>query len=307
MGSLSTYTIFKRMAVQNPDMHLLSPEEVRAVQQVLLSMMDDIHAFCEAYHLTYAMCGGGAIGAVRHGGFIPWDDDIDLCMPRQDYDRFRDLFLREQSGKYYVQEIRISKGYDLNFMKVRLKNSTFCEPLDPEPEKAGVFIDILPVENVYANRVLRGIQWLLSDGLQFITSCVRIRKKRRRLLEMAGEYQEAVRAIRLKSLIALPFCILPFRAWLLLAEKALMMNHDHASALVSIPTGGKHFRGEIFRRETLFPAKLVPFAGRKYYSMGALDVYLTQRYGDYMTLPPEEEREQHALLSFALPDEDAKS
>lgn len=302
MSGLSTNSTFRQMVLHNPNMRLLSPEETRAVQRVLLSMLDDIHALCQTHRLTYAICGGAALGAVRHGGFIPWDDDIDLCMPRRDYDTFRDLFLQTYGKKYHVQEIRISKGYDLNFMKVRLKDSSFVEPLDPEPEKAGVFIDIFPAENVYTNRALRSIQWLLCDGMQFICSCVRIRNKRARLLNMAGDDAGALRAIRLKSLIALPFCILPFRAWLLLTEKALHLNGNHGSPLLSIPTGIRHFKGELYPRKCIFPGREMSFEGGKYFLVAEPDRYLRQLYGNYWEIPPEEERERHAVLDFRLPE-----
>lgn len=305
-GGLSTYSVFKHMVLGNGEIHMLSEKEVRAVQKILLDMMDDIHSVCAENHLQYVISGGCALGAVRHGGFIPWDDDIDLCMPRRDYDRFRECFANRFPDKYYVQEIRSCAGYDLNFMKVRLNGTVFCEFLDPEPEHAGIFIDIFPVENAADNRIARAFQRLMADGMQFICSCVRIRKKKRRLLKMAGDSKEAVRAIRIKSAIALPFCILPFRRWLLWTEWILSRNKNENTEYVSVPTGGKHFKGELYPREWLFPAREIPFEDRRYYGMAQIECYLKQMYGDYRQLPPEEDRERHALLAFALPEKERK-
>lgn len=301
MGKLSTYSVFKKMVLNNESIHMLSQEEVDQVQNILLKMMDDIHRTCEEEDLTYVLSGGCALGAVRHGGFIPWDDDIDLCMPRKDYDRFRALFLKRHGDRYFVQEIRADERYDLNFMKVRLKGSVFLEFLDPEPEKAGIFIDIFPVENVSDNRALRQLQWLLSDGMQFICSCLRIRSKRARLLEMAKNSPEAAAAIRKKAAIALPFGVIPFRRWLLWTERILGRNKNEHTRYVSIPTGGKHFKGELYPREWLFPAKKLCFADREFCGMAQPECYLRQMYGDYTKLPPENERERHALLAFKLP------
>lgn len=301
-GGLSTYSVFKHMVLHNQSIHMLSQKEVREVQQILLQMMDDIHNVCEEHHLHYVISGGCALGAIRHGGFIPWDDDMDICMPRRDYDRFRQCFVEHFPDKYYVQEVRACKGYDLNFMKVRLKGTDFCEFLDPEPEKAGIFIDIFSVENAADNRILRTIQWLLSDGMQFICSCLRIRRKRQRLLEMAGDDKGAVRAIRIKSVLAIPFRLIPFRRWLLWTDRILGMNKNEHTKYVSIPAGGKHFKGELYPRDWIFPEEEIEFEDRKYYAMARIECYLQQMYGDYMKIPPEEEREKHALLSFSLPE-----
>ncbi len=301
-GNLSTYSLFRKMVIENNDIYTLSQNDVEAVQQVLLDMMDDIHKVCVDNDLTYVMSGGCALGAVRHGGFIPWDDDIDVCMPRKDYDRFRECFLAAHTDTYYIQEIRACEKYDLNFMKVRLKNSVFCEFLDPEPEKAGIFIDIFPIENVRDNLLGRKIQWIMSDGMQFICSCLRIRKKKAQLLSMAGDSIEARRMIQIKSALALPLSVISFRKWLLWTEKVLMRNKNENTEYVSIPTGGKHFKGETYPRQWLFPPQLVSFEDRNYYTMADVKSYLKQMYGDYMKIPPADQRERHALLAFSLPE-----
>lgn len=299
---LSTYSIFKKMVLDNEDIHMLSQEEVEQVQRVLLDMMDDIHAVCEKNGLMYVLSGGCALGAVRHGGFIPWDDDIDVCMPRRDYDQFRDFMIAEYGDKYYVQEIRSCEDYDLNFMKVRLNGTVFAEFLEPEPEKAGIFIDIFPVENVYDNPLRRKMQWILSDGLQFVCSCVRIHKKKKLLLLMAGDDKKAAETIRTKARLGAVFGLVPFRKWLLVTESYLSRNGNEHTRMVSIPTGGRHFRGETYPRKWMFPPKKHRFADRQYYFMPGIRRYLRQMYGDYMKIPPESERERHALRAFSLPE-----
>lgn len=300
---LSTYYLFKEMINTNKDIHLLTDEDVRAVQKVLLTIMDDIHIACEKYNINYALSGGCALGAERHKGFIPWDDDMDICMMRKDYDRFRDCMIELYGDKYYIQEVRACENYDLNFMKVRLNGSVFCEFLDPEMEKAGVFVDIFPVENVYDNKLALAVQMFLSDGMQFVCSCLRIAAKKERLLKMAGDNENARKSILLKSRIALPFRIFSFRRWLLWTEKVLMMNKNEDTKIVAIPTGGQHFKGERLPREWMFPPVRAAFEDRSYYVMRKNKKYLKKTFGNYMELPPEEKREHHALLKFELPKE----
>lgn len=303
MNKMSTYSVFKQMVLDNKNIHMLSQEDIKQVQNILLKMMDNIHEVCEEEKLIYVLGGGCALGAIRHGGFIPWDDDIDILMPRKDYDRFRDCFLKRYQDYYYVQEIRMDKKYDLNFMKVRMKESVFCEFLDPDPKKAGIFIDILPIENVYDGKIGRIFQWLLSDGMQFICSCVRIRKKRKILLTMAGDSVEAIRKIRIKSTVGFLFGFMSLRRWLLLTEKVLGYNKNENSKEIAIPTGGLHFRRDRYPREWFFPPKIIEFEDHCYYGMAEISKYLRIRYGDYMKIPPESERERHALKAFSLPDD----
>ncbi|MCF0228314.1 MAG: LicD family protein [Parasporobacterium sp.] len=272
------------------------------MHNVLLEIMDDIHFVCEKYGLQYTLTGGGALGAVRHSGFIPWDNDLDIGMPRKDYNRIRQLMIDEFGSKYYIQNISFCKDYDLNFMKVRLKGSVFLEPLDPEPpEKSGIFVDIFPMEAVRDNVFMRTFQWFLSDGLQFICSCIRIRKKRKILYEMAGDNSYAKRIIILKSLLSLPFSVIPFRKWLIMTESFLSSYQKDSSEYVSIPTGGNHFKGEMYKRNCMFPPVLLPFEDRYYYCPADPDHYLRKMFGDYMTPPPESKREKHAALLFILP------
>ncbi len=299
-GKLSTYSVFKQMTLKNDSIHFLSQEETEAVQQVLLSMMDDIHRVCRDNGLQYVLTGGCALGAVRHQGFIPWDDDIDVCLPRRDYDRFRQCMLEAFPEKYYIQEVKACKGYDLNFMKVRLNGTVFCEFLDPEPEKSGVFIDVFSIENVSDRPISRKLHRILSDGLQFVCSCIRIRKKKERLLAMAEGSPAAARAIRLKSLLSLPFSLIPFHRWLLWTDRAISMHRDETSSCLAIPAGVRHFYGELCPREWFFPPRAMAFAGREYFVMAEVEKYLTQMYGNYMRIPPVEERERHALAAFSL-------
>ncbi len=275
------------------------------MQQVLLGMMDDIDSFCRDTGLHYVMSGGCALGAVRYSGFIPWDDDIDLCMPRCDYDRFRELFLQQFADKYDVQEVRVCEYYDLNFTKIRLKGSVFREPLDPEPERAGIFIDLFPIENTANNALLRKMQQILSDGMQFICSCVRIHKKKELLLGLAGNAEGGTRVIRIKAAIGRCFSFISFRRWLLWTERVLSMCHNENSHYIAIPTGGKHFKGETYPRECFFPEERMDFAGHSYCRIHDIENYLQQMYGtDWMTPPPEDERQYHVLAAFALPDEE---
>jgi lipopolysaccharide cholinephosphotransferase len=247
----------------------------------------------------YAITGGAMLGAVRHQGFIPWDDDIDICMPRRDYDRFCKLFLQEFSDRYWVQNVKNDCRYDLNFMKVRMKNTIFLELFDMDEKKAGLFIDIFPVENTFSNPVLRGIHGVISDGLLLICSCVRMTTKAERLLTYT-HHSELEKTIRIKLIIGKLCSVFPLRWWLLQTERWLSSYKNSKSEWITIPSGRKHYFGELYRRTVFYPAVRRPFEQEHFLGVREPDVYLKNMYGDYMEIPPVSERERHTVLRFSL-------
>lgn len=298
---LGTFNSLKNWADSVEGHYTLSDADVSAVQRVLIMMMDDIHSFCQRENLRYVITGGCAIGAVRHRGFIPWDDDIDVCMPRADYDRFAVLVKEAFADKYDVMEVRADKGYDLNFMKLRLKGTVFMEAADTDAERAGIFIDIFPIENVYDNTLAQIWQGIKSDGLQFVCSCVRIRNKKERLKVIIDKGGDVARTLKIKAALGTVFGIISFRKWLLITEKALSCCHNDESELVAIPVGRGHFRGERYPRNWFFEPVKRRFEDREYFFPARIKLYLRRLYGnDYMKIPPESEREHHSILRFDL-------
>ena len=119
---LSTFDSFKRMRAEGA--HELTPDEIRALQRTLAGILDDIVAVCEGERIGYALGGGSALGALRHGGFIPWDDDLDVNMMRGDWARFRDAFVARFGAKYCIHEPGCPRDYALAFPRIRLRETS---------------------------------------------------------------------------------------------------------------------------------------------------------------------------------------
>jgi lipopolysaccharide cholinephosphotransferase len=296
---LETYNSLRKLAIDNDQLYQLTDEDIRDIQRCLISMMKDIDEVCRKYHLMYAITGGAMLGAVRHQGFVPWDDDIDICMPRRDYDRFCKLFLRECSDRYWVQNIRNDRRYDLNFMKVRMKDTVFLELFDMDEEKAGLFIDIFPVENTFSNPILRGIHGAIGDGLLLVCSCVRMTTKAQRLLSYT-KHSALEKSVRVKLMIGRLCSVFPLRWWLLQTERWLSIYKNHKSEWITIPSGRKHYFGELYRRTVFYPAVRMNFEEEHFLGVREPDAYLKNMYGDYMKIPPVSERERHTVLRFSL-------
>ena len=282
-------------------MYEISDTDLKDIQATLQAMIRDIDTFCRKYHITYALCGGSCLGAVRHKGFIPWDDDMDICMPRADYERFIYFFSRECDSDYWVQNIRIDKRYDLHFSKVRKKGTRFEEIYETEPEKAGMFIDIFPIDNTFNHPLLRTLHRACCDGLLLICSCVRIRSKLPALLKYAGQDRQVCRALRVKSAIGACFSFLSVRQWMLLTESAISFCKDHTSQYVIIPSGIRHSFGETYKRAWFFPSRPIRFGKMKLMTLRHPRPYLRRLYGDFMTLPEEQNRLRHSVLHYENP------
>jgi len=128
----------------------MTSKELRDLQLNLLETLKFIDAFCKKHNITYYLIYGSCIGAVRHNGFIPWDDDLDIAMTKDNYDRFCELISKEDTGKYFLQTRETDKYYDLDFAKIRNINTTLIESEEQKTQNIvlGTYIDIFPLVGV---------------------------------------------------------------------------------------------------------------------------------------------------------------
>lgn len=158
----------------------------RSIQQVELNILNEFVKLCEKHTLKYFLYGGTLIGAVRHKGFIPWDDDIDIAMPREDYEKFLEIGKKELPSHLFLQHHTTDKGYYLLFAKVRDNNSTFIEDGTRHINMhKGIYIDIFPLDTMPENKLLRIIEISVLRVLcrifavkkLYYSSCLSIYKK----------------------------------------------------------------------------------------------------------------------------------
>ena len=117
------------------------------IKQLLLKLLDKFVEVCEQNHLQYYLAGGSVIGAVRHKGFIPWDDDIDVHMPRADYEKLQTLPDEVWGEDMRLATWRKTKNYTYDFLKLELTNTTVIERLHPD-YIGGIFLDVFPLDYI---------------------------------------------------------------------------------------------------------------------------------------------------------------
>ncbi len=297
-----TNKLIRKLSIGNEKLYALTKEDIAKVQAVLLEMMNDFDSLCRKHGLTYFLVGGTALGAVRHKGFIPWDEDVDLAMPRKDYDRLTTLVLAEYSEKYWVQDIKTNERYDLPFLKIRKKGTRFVEVFEPDPAHAGIFMDVYPLENIPDFALWRWLHGVLSMGLAFCCSCVRMNQKKERYFTYYDD-PKMHKIVKIKSFIGGLLGFLSLRRWCLLTDKVTSCCKKENTKYVSFPSGRKHYFGEMCQRSSILPVRESDFAGRRFFLPAKPEEHLTVLYGDYQKIPLANEREQHTVLELKLGEE----
>lgn len=254
---------------------------LREHQLCLLGMLKDLDAVCQANNISYQLFAGSALGAVRHKGFIPWDDDLDVVMLREDYQRFLALAPRELDPATYYVQAEFSEHWPMQFSKLR-KNGTACieryRPRDPKTHQ-GVYIDIFPCDNLANNA--------LTARAQFLASKVVIAK----CLDARGYITDS----SLKKIFMGVCHMLPMEA----NRRLVMRKKDPESARVHTFFGAsRRFARAVYPREWLSESIRVPFEDGLFPISARYDELLRTLYGDYMTPSPEGERAQkvHAVV-----------
>ena len=255
--------------------------EINELQKIQLSMLKDFDAVCQKHRISYQLFSGTALGAVRYKGFIPWDDDIDVVMLREDYERFFDSASKElDSNKYYVQR-EFSEHWPMFFSKLRLNGTTYIEKYHSHDARIhqGIYIDIFPCDNLSDNR--------LMQKLQYIASKIVIAKS---LYARGYETNSTVKKCFMQ------FCrILPTEPF-----KRLCIRRNDSSSL-KVHTffgGGKKFERSIYLREWFEQSVKMRFEDSEFPVSAHYDEMLRVMYGDYMVMPTLEQRvcKRHAAI-----------
>lgn len=262
-------------------MRKIGTDELKKIQ---IEIADEIHAFCFANNLRYSLCSGTLLGAVRHKGYIPWDDDIDFMMPRKDYEAFIRLY---KSEKNEIIDLRKVETRVEPFMKVS-RRGTIMKDIVLGRSEWGVNVDIFPIDGAP------------DDYKQFLGDILKMRKK---LAEICPYYKvvDSRRTLwHLKYILKRIVYFYPHSVMHLKEEidrKARIYDIDTANYGGAL-LGGYRFReamsAKVFREYCLYP-----FEGRAYFGIKDYETYLRSKFDDYLQLPPKEKQvTRHQYDSF---------
>lgn len=257
---------------------------LKEMQSILLDILIHLDKVCRKHNLKYMMVDGTLLGAVRHKGFIPWDDDIDVWMPREDYDKLAQYVNADKSSPYRFQTPQNTKGFTYSYGKLVDTRTIVEEKVDIKMEM-GLFIDVFPYDGLPKpgtkkyNKFLSKCMFLQRQRLAslFTWEESKIRRNNSAFGFFAWGVRKAVGCVRISRMI----------------DKNARKYPVSGSEMVGC-LGGGYMKNQMMEKEIVENITELEFEGYKLYAPKDYDRYLKKLYGDYMILPPiEKQKIQH--------------
>lgn len=254
---------------------------LREAQMIMLDILQEVSRICDENNIEYFLAEGTLLGAIRHKGFIPWDDDLDIGMTRENYNKFLKVAPKSIKEGFFVQTVDSDKEYKLYHIPLKVrKNGTLLEEFGEENEKyhRGIYIDIFPFDKIPQSRFKYFIQ------KKFLGSLVKGKFKN------LGDNSSL--KWKLRNIIYYILKPLSYGSLDGMIHKTLKWNENSKANCYNY--GPELLWDKEFKEQDFFPLRKIIFEGKEFWAPNNADAVLTKVYGDYMTLPPKEDRLWHA-------------
>lgn len=262
---------------------------IEELHQYDLEALKVFDKFCTEQGLRYFAIGGTLLGAVRHKGFIPWDDDIDVGMPRPDYDKLISL-AKKFPKPFILEEYRYSKGFQSYFMKVRNEKIELLETVtETKDKRRGYLLDIMPIDGTPNNGVLRKLYYARVLLLRFLCGAANVHTG---ILTSRPKWEQQVlkfcRAVKLYKILTIKKV---YQSMDRLFHKQDVLKAKYIGTIIGAYKTREIVPAEYFGIEE--EAVYLDFEDMKIQVPKQYELYLTHMFGDYMQLPSEEKRKVH--------------
>lgn len=260
-----------------------SEDEIKKIQEKSLEMALYFQKFCKENDLLFYFCGGCCIGAIRHQGFIPWDDDVDVFMPRPDYEKLKKLWNEKADIKRYTMVDSDEDYIDRNlFLNIRDNETTFIRPYQTDLDIShGLILDVLPIDGYPSSKLKRKMQMLWAT-IYSVYRSQRIPENHGKLMTLAGKMALAI----------VPTFKMRYRVWKY-AEKQMTKYPIQECSAVTELCAGPHYMKNKYPKSAFKNAVYKEFEGHMMPIPAGYDAYLGIAFGDYMKLPPKEKQVAH--------------
>ena len=260
------------------------------LRKAQIYILNEIKRICVSNHIDYFLDGGSMLGAVRHQGFIPWDDDIDVGMTIKNYRKFLAIAEQELGTDFFVDNYEHNEEYALVFSKIRLKGTTYIELKgNADALHNEIFVDVFPYYYVSDNIVVRNLE---AQKMRILSQTL-LEKSRCRVWAGEGVVK------RLKFIPIDLLSVFLSKKYMYRKMEKILVRHNNTNYMC-VHAGGRFYSywnmpSEIFRNYVM-----ASFEGELYPILREYDRYLTIGYGDYMKLPPENKRMTHNIVKLEL-------
>lgn len=262
--------------------------QIDKLHNLELKIALEVKRICEKNNIKYFLIAGTLLGAVRHGGFIPWDDDMDIGMLRKDYNLFLRACKRDLGDEFYLQTWDIDSEYPFSFSKIRLKGTHLVEKFSEKSKmQNGIFIDIFPFDNVPDSKLksfIQGKKYYICKRLLWIKKGFGDNMKDNGVKQKMRYY--------LFKIFSCCFTYEFIKNYFY--KNQIKYNYQNTRKVVA--DGSYSYDKESINREWVSNLELVKFESEEFLSFKDRNEYLRYFYGDYMKYPPKDKRNRHLLV-----------
>lgn len=279
----------------------LSEKELLSLQNHLIKMYRDVEKVCSKHNIEICLAYGNVIGALRHNGWIPWDDDLDIHMTREDYDKFLSEYSKELPSQYKVSSYLSDGGSEARFAKIIDTSTVFVGLTSEKTSDSGCFIDIFPIDNLYNRPMVNKLKRIWCLFLMYTAgSVMQVEKHSIKYKNLMFRSKQGRNNWRIRNIWGRCFSFIRYKTWNKYIEK---MGKNKGDTDYFHIVAARKYCYKLLKKDLILPFRSIelPDIG-KINIPNQPEAYLEEFYGDWRTIPKDTDKWHHYVSAFYIND-----